>query len=81
MRHAVYGLPPADLADIPEEAVQVSPLIPGSARLEDVPPGTLAGATLLAPPGTMERRYVLALALRGLEPGGTLLALAPKDRG
>ncbi|MDP4024114.1 methyltransferase [Methylobacterium sp. NEAU 140] len=81
MRHAVYGLPPADLAEVPGDAVQVSPLIPGSARLEDVSAGSLEAATLLAPPGTAERRYVLALALAALAPGGRLTALAPKDRG
>ncbi len=77
----LYGLPPAELAEIPAGAAQVSPLIPGSARLEDVAPGSLEAAILLAPPGTVERRYALALALRALRPGGRLTALAPKDRG
>ena len=81
MHHAVYGLPPADLAEVPDEAVQVSPLIPGSERLEDVPPGSLASVTMLAPAGTIERRYGLALALRALKPGGRFVVLAPKDRG
>jgi 16S rRNA (guanine1207-N2)-methyltransferase len=36
---------------------------------------------VLAPPGTIERRYTLALALRALKPGAPLLALAPKDKG
>jgi 16S rRNA (guanine1207-N2)-methyltransferase len=36
---------------------------------------------VLAPPGVLERRYVLAHALRLLAPGGRLVALAPKDRG
>lgn len=81
MRHAVYGLPPVDLAEVPGDAVQVSPLIPGSARLEDLPDGSLDAATVLAPPGTVERRYVLAHTLRALVPGGRMLALAPKDRG
>ncbi|GJD34666.1 class I SAM-dependent methyltransferase [Methylobacterium aerolatum] len=81
MFHAVYGQPPVDLADIPEAAVQVSPLIPGSARLEDMADGTLESVTVLAPAGTLERRFVLAHALRALAPGGRLTALAPKDRG
>ena len=81
MHHAVYGLPPADLAEVPDGAVQVSPLIPGAARLEDIACASLDGATVLAPPGTLERRYALALALRALAPGGRLVALAPKDRG
>ncbi len=37
--------------------------------------------TLLAPPGTIERRYTLALGLRALAPGARLIALAPKDKG
>jgi 16S rRNA (guanine1207-N2)-methyltransferase len=36
---------------------------------------------LLAPPGTVERRYTTALALRALAPGGMLTVLAPKDKG
>ena len=36
---------------------------------------------MLAPPGTVERRDALALALRALKPGGRLTALAPKDKG
>jgi len=81
MRHAVYGLPPVDLAEIPGDAVQVSPLIPGAARLEDLSENSLEAATVLAPPGTVERRYVLAQVLRALGPGGRMIALAPKDRG
>ena len=77
----VHGLPPAELVTVPEGAVQVSPLIPGSARLEDVAPESLDTAVLLAPPGTVERRYALALALRALKTGGRLTALAPKDKG
>ncbi|SDM22773.1 16S rRNA (guanine1207-N2)-methyltransferase [Methylobacterium phyllostachyos] len=81
MRHAVYGLPPVDLAEVPGDAVQVSPLIPGAARLEDLSENSLDAATVLAPPGTVERRYVLAQVLRALGPGGRMIALAPKDRG
>ena len=81
MRHAVYGLPPADLAEVPGSAIQVSPLIPGSDRLEDLPADGLDAVTVLAPPGAVERRYVLAHALRALAPNGRMTALAPKDRG
>ena len=81
MSHAVYGLPPVDLADIPEAAVQVSPFIVDAARLEDFADASLESVTVLAPPGTLERRFVLAQALRALAPGGRLTALAPKDRG
>ena len=81
MSHAVYGLPPVDLAETPDTALQVSPVIVGSSRLEDVPDASLEGATVYAPAGTIERRYVLAHALRALAPGARLTALAPKDRG
>lgn len=81
MSHAVYGLPPVDLVEAPEAALQVSPVIVGSSRLEDVDDASLDGATVYAPAGTIERRYVLAHALRALAPGGRLTALAPKDRG
>lgn len=77
----VYGAPPSDLADIPRDAVQFSPLVPGSASLEAVAPESLTAMTMLAPPGTLERRYALALALRALPVGGLLRALAPKDKG
>lgn len=36
---------------------------------------------VLAPPGTLERRYVLAQGLRALAPNGALVALAPKAKG
>lgn len=77
----VYGAPPASLAPTPAGAVQASPLVPGAQRLEDNAPDSLAGAVIGAPPGAVERRYVLALALRALKPGAPLIALAPKDRG
>ena len=78
---AVYGSPPPDLAEVAADAAQVSPLIPGSARLEDLDEGSLGAIVMLAPAGTIERRYALSLALRALRPGGRLTALAPKDRG
>ncbi len=77
----VYGLPPLELVPVPADAVQFSPMIPGAATLEDQPGATLTGMTVLAPPGTLERRYTLALALRGLATGAPLVALALKDKG
>ena len=77
----VYGLPPADLAEVPREAIQFSPLMPGAAALEKQAEGSLDAMTVLAPPGTIERRYALALALRALKDGAPLTALAPNDRG
>jgi len=77
----VYGAPPHDLATVPAGATQVSPLAPGSAALEDVAPASLDTVGMAAPPGTIERRYALALALRALKPGGKLTVMAPKDKG
>jgi len=77
----VYGTPPPDLAEVPRDAIQFSPLMPGAAALDKQPAGSLDGITLLAPPGTIERRYVLAQALRALKDGAPLAALAPNDRG
>ena len=36
---------------------------------------------MLAPPGTVERRYAVALGLRALAIGAPLILLAPKDKG
>ena len=77
----VYGTPPAELADISAAAIQFSPLIPGSGQLEEQEVGSLGDMVVLAPPGTVERRYTIALALRALAPGGSLTVLAPKDKG
>ncbi len=79
--HAVYGAPPADVVETPAGATRYSPLIPGSPSLEAVAAGSLASVTMLAPPGTVERRYAMALALRALAPRGRLTVAAPKDKG
>jgi 16S rRNA (guanine1207-N2)-methyltransferase len=76
-----YGIPPAELAAVPAGALQYSPLIPDASRLEDQAEGTLGNLVVVAPPGTVERRYVLALSLRALAEGAPLTALAPKDKG
>jgi 16S rRNA (guanine1207-N2)-methyltransferase len=77
----IYGAPPLALWARDPAAVQTSPLTPGSTPLEDLAPDSLDEATLLAPPGVAERRYVLALSLRALKPGAALTAMAPKDKG
>lgn len=79
--HAVFGAPPRDVVETPAGALRISPLTPGSPTLEDLAPGSLDGVTMLAPPGTAERRYALALSLRALKTGGRLVAAAPKDKG
>jgi 16S rRNA (guanine1207-N2)-methyltransferase len=61
--------------------VQVSPLFPGSVALEELAAGSLSQIVVAAPPGTVERRYVLALALRALAPGAALIAVGAKDKG
>ena len=81
MAEAVYGEPPAELAAASPGAVQTSPFIPGAAVIGDLADAALTRFVVQAPPGTLERRYVLAHALRALAPGGRLIALAPKTRG
>lgn len=81
LRACVYGEPPPQLASVPAGALQVSPRSPGAAALETVAPASLNAVVLAAPPGTLERRYALALALRALKPGAALTALAPKEKG
>jgi len=76
-----YGEPPAALIERPQGARQFSPLIPDAADLAEAAAGSVDRIVMLAPPGTLERRYAMALALRVLAPGGTLTALAPKDKG
>lgn len=77
----VYGAPPAAVLAFPADAVQFSPLTPGAAALELQGEGTLKSMTMLAPPGTRERRYAMASALRAVAPGGAFIALAPNDQG
>ena len=80
MTTLLYGRPPV-VFDPPGDAIQTSPLIPDSAALEAQDPGSAASVMIYAPPGVLERRYVLALALRALKVGGRLDVMAPKDKG
>ena len=80
MTTLLYGRPPA-VFDPPGAATQVSPLIPGSTPLEAVAEGSADEIMIYAPPGVLERRYTLALALKALKVGGRLDAMAPKDKG
>ena len=81
LRHAVYAAPPPDVVDVPEGAVQLSPLRPGSESLATLPDACFDAIVIAAPPGSIERRFVLAHALRTLAPGGSLTVSAPKDKG
>jgi 16S rRNA (guanine1207-N2)-methyltransferase len=78
---ALYGQADHDLAPSAADAVQLSPMVPGSTDIASVPDESLNAVTVRAPAGAVERRYVLAQALRILAPGGRLTAFAPKDRG
>ena len=84
MTTILYGRPPL-VFDPPATgeggAIQTSPLIPGSTALESLAAGSLGEAMIYAPPGVLERRYTLALALRALKVGGRLDVMAPKDKG
>ncbi|MFZ4542355.1 MAG: hypothetical protein ACOYNL_11300, partial [Rickettsiales bacterium] len=77
----LYGDPPRGLVEIPANSNQFSPLMPGSAKLKDYASSSLTGAVVYAPPGTLERRYVLARVLMALQVGAKLTALALKDKG
>ena len=80
MSTLLYGRPPV-VFDPPGAATQTSPLIPGSTPLETVPEGSVDEVMIYAPPGVLERRYVLAQALRALKVGGRLDVMAFKDKG
>lgn len=80
-RTALYGQPDHDLAPSAPDALQLSPLIVGSANLAEIADGSFDAVTVRAPAGAVERRYVLAHALRALAAGGRLTVFAPKDRG
>ncbi|MBO9579803.1 MAG: class I SAM-dependent methyltransferase [Sphingobium sp.] len=77
----VYGAPPPNLVDVPPDAAQTSPLVPGATLLDQIAETRADGMTMVVPPGTIERRYALALALKALSPGAPLVALGPKDKG
>jgi 16S rRNA (guanine1207-N2)-methyltransferase len=81
MAPGIYGTPSPDVVDLAVNATQFSPLILGAGELELQGDGSLAAMTMLAPPGTLERRYATAQALRAVVPGGTFMTLARKDQG
>ena len=78
---AVYGHVPFGLVDVPAGCLQCSPLVPGSIALGDITPASCAEFIVHAPASTVERRYVIALALRALMPGAPLVVLAANDKG
>lgn len=80
-RFGVFGSPDQELAGVPHDAVQVSPHVPGALAIEDMESASLSKMVIAAPPGTVERRYALALSLRALKPGASLTVMAPKEKG
>ena len=80
-RTAVYGAPLAELVDVPADARQCSPLYTQSAALEDCPDSSLDAFFIYAPGGALERKFILAHALRALKPSGELTVMAPVKRG
>jgi 16S rRNA (guanine1207-N2)-methyltransferase len=85
--NALYGRPSDELVAMPDGAVQMSPLVPATGltqaapTLEELAPGSLASMIMAAPPGTVERRYVMAQALRALADGAELTAGGSRLRG
>jgi len=77
----IYGKLPVEIIATPKDAQQFSPLLPGSLPLETCAEGGLDGMAMLAPFGTFERRYALALTLRALLPGASFTVMAPNDKG
>ena len=78
---ALYGAPPPELAAVAHDAPQLSPLVPGADAIGALADGALTRMVMLAPPGTLERRYAIAQALRAVAVGGDITVLAPKTRG
>ncbi|MCI4679584.1 methyltransferase [Rhodoblastus acidophilus] len=77
----LFGAPPPELAESALDSRQFSPTCPGAEDLAAVAPGSLANLAMLAPPGAIERRSAIALALRALATGAPFLVMAPKDKG
>ena len=80
-RTAFYGLADHDLALVAADAIQVSPLIADGQDLTALSDQSLDAIAIHAPAGVVERRYVLAHALRALKVEGRLTAFGLKDRG
>jgi 16S rRNA (guanine1207-N2)-methyltransferase len=79
---ALYGVVPHSLLDeVPADAIQCSPRVPGAALLTEFAAERASSFIVQAPPATLERRSVLAAALQALLPGAPLVAFAPNKKG
>ncbi len=79
--HALYGDAPRELVEVPVDAVQCSPRAPGARVLSGMADASAAALTVHAPASTIERRTVLAHALRVLVPKGKLTVFAANTKG
>lgn len=77
----MYGSPIDGLKLDVAGSAQLSPLRPGAEALEGLAAGSLDGLVMVAPPGTVERRYAMALGLAALAADAPFTVLAPKDKG
>lgn len=77
----VYGAVPADLAEVPASAVQCSPRVPGASPLGQVPAASSTAIVMHAPASVVERRRVMALALKALQAGAPLTVIAHNTKG
>jgi len=77
----IYGVPPDELISLADTPRQFSPLFPGADDMSEIPAQSLDNLVILAPPGTIERRYAIALGLKAVAPGAPFIVLAPKDKG
>ncbi len=83
LTHAVYGAVPSDLAEFPPASIQCSPRVPmpHASLLSDMVAASCADIVVHAPGGTIERRSVMAMALRALAPTGKITVLAANTKG
>ena len=77
----LYGHILAGLAEFNPDALQVSPLVPGSSALGSLEKGRYSALTMRAPANTAERQHDIARALTALKPSSPFTILAPKDKG
>ena len=78
---AVYGDAPRDLVEVPMGAVQCAPRVPGAILLTGMADASCRSVTVHAPASTIERRAVIAHALRVLAHGGKLMVFAANTKG
>lgn len=81
MTTGLYGALPREFDGVPAGALQLSPLQPGGEAIETLGDDTLDELFMLAPPGTDERAFAMAHALRALKKDAPFVILAHKAKG